>query len=181
MAYLLRGNSEHVKQYMDIIPKCVIQLLTNCPNESAATRKELLIATRHILATEFRTAFIPHIDPLLDEKVWIGSGRTSYESLRYSFLLFSCIIGLFIIFFNFFFFRPLAYSTLADLVHHIRAELNLTQLARVVFLYTKNLHDTSLPFSIMTMSVKLLLHLVEFIPRKNDPNEPTKGMWQVLE
>lgn len=76
---------------MDIIPKCVIQLLTNCPNESAATRKELLIATRHILATDFRTAFIPHIDPLLDEKVWIGSGRTSYESLRYFFEIFYSI------------------------------------------------------------------------------------------
>eukprot|EP00026_Physarum_polycephalum_P000015 Phypoly_transcript_00015.p1 GENE.Phypoly_transcript_00015~~Phypoly_transcript_00015.p1 ORF type:complete len:3639 (+),score=586.09 Phypoly_transcript_00015:159-11075(+) len=157
LAYLLRGNAEHVKQYLDILPKCVIQLLTNCPNESAATRKELLIATRHILATDFRSAFVPHIDPLLDEKVWIGSGRTSYESLR-----------------------PLAYSTLADLVHHIRAELNLNQLARVVFLYTKNLHDSSLPFSIMTMSVKLLLHLVEFIPRKSDPSEPGKARYLLV-
>ncbi len=76
--------------------------------------------------------------------------------------------------------RPLAYSTLADLVHHIRQELSLNQLARVVFLYTKNLHDSSLPFSIQTMSVKLLLHLVEFIPRRNDPNDTGKGSWLTI-
>lgn len=45
--------------------------------------QELLIATRHILATDFRMGFIGHIDTLLDEKVLIGSGRTSFETLRY--------------------------------------------------------------------------------------------------
>jgi transformation/transcription domain-associated protein len=41
-----------------------------------------LIATRHILATEFRVGFISQIDTLLDEQVLIGSGRTSFETLR---------------------------------------------------------------------------------------------------
>lgn len=64
--------------------------------------------------------------------------------------------------------RPLAYSTLADLVHHVRGELSLPQLVRVVHLYSRNLHDASLPFSIQTMSAKLLLNIVECIARKND-------------
>lgn len=64
--------------------------------------------------------------------------------------------------------RPLAYSTLADLIHHVRTELSLTQLSKVIFLYSRNIHDSSLPFTIQTMSAKLLLNLVEGIYRKND-------------
>ena len=137
MAYVLRGFSEHLQSYRENIPKCVIQLLSNCPNESAAVRKELLIATRHILATDFRVGFIQHIDTLFDENVLIGTGRTSFEILR-----------------------PLAYSTLADLVHHVRTELTLAQLLKVIHLYARNVHDGTLPFSIQNMSAKLLLNLV---------------------
>jgi transformation/transcription domain-associated protein len=39
LAYMLRGFSEHLRPYQDSIPKCVIQLLLNCPNESATIRK----------------------------------------------------------------------------------------------------------------------------------------------
>ena len=50
----------------------VIQLLISCPAEAVGTRKELLVATRHILATDFRRGFFAHIDVLLDEKVGVG-------------------------------------------------------------------------------------------------------------
>jgi transformation/transcription domain-associated protein len=46
------------------------------------TLQELLIATRHILATDFRNGFVSQIDTLLDENVLIGTGRTSFETLR---------------------------------------------------------------------------------------------------
>lgn len=46
--------------------------------------KELLIATRHILATDFRSGFVSQIDTLLDEQVLIGSGRTSFETIRFA-------------------------------------------------------------------------------------------------
>ncbi len=39
LAYMLRGFADHLQPYRENIPKCVIQLLLNCPNESAATRK----------------------------------------------------------------------------------------------------------------------------------------------
>lgn len=80
---MLRGFSDHLKPYQDSIPKCVIQLLLNCPSESSSIRKELLIATRHILATDFRNGFISQIDTLLDEKVIVGDGKLSQETLRY--------------------------------------------------------------------------------------------------
>ena len=39
-------------------------------------------------------------------------------------------------------------------------------------MYSRNIHDSSLPFTIQTMSAKLLLNLVECIARKNDINDP---------
>ena len=67
--------------------------------------------------------------------------------------------------------RSLAYSILADLVHHIRTSLSLQHLSMAVFLFSKNVHDETLPVSIQTMSCKLLLNLVECIRQKAE-NEP---------
>lgn len=64
--------------------------------------------------------------------------------------------------------RPLAYSTLADLVHHVRQHLPLRDLAAAVAVFSKNVHDESLPTSIQTMSCKLLLNLVECIRTRSD-------------
>lgn len=63
---------------------------------------------------------------------------------------------------------PLAYSTLADLVHHVRQALPLKELSMAVSLFSKNVHDESLPSSIQTMSCKLLLNLVECIRAKSE-------------
>lgn len=64
--------------------------------------------------------------------------------------------------------RPLAYSTLADLVHHVRQSLPLHDLSLAVSLFSKNVHDESLPSTIQTMSCKLLLNLVECIRVKSE-------------
>merc|ERR1719197_69756 len=66
--------------------------------------------------------------------------------------------------------RPLACSTLADLVHHVRGELGMAHLSRVVYLFSCNIHDATLPLSIQTTSVRLLLNLVENIFHKNEPD-----------
>lgn len=89
--------------------------------------------------------FVTHIERLFDENILIGKGWTAHESMR-----------------------PLAYSTLADLVHHVRTSLPMSELALAVDLFSKNIHDDSLPSSIQTMSCKLLLNLVESIKTKSD-------------
>ena len=76
--------------------------------------------------------FVPHIEQLFDEEVLIGSGWTVNEGLR-----------------------PLAYSTLADFVHHVRSLLSLPNLALAVHLFSKNVHDESLLISIQRMSCKV--------------------------
>ena len=52
------------------------------------TPQELLIATRHILATDFRRGFVPHLDDLLEESLFLGPGQPA--SLRLSV---SCLIS----------------------------------------------------------------------------------------
>ena len=47
----------------------MLSLLTVCPHEVAHLRKELLIAARHILATELRIKFVPLMEKLFDENI----------------------------------------------------------------------------------------------------------------
>lgn len=63
--------------------------------------------------------------------------------------------------------RPLAFSMLADLVHHVRLQLNSLQLGRVIHIYSCNLHNMSLSGSIQTMCAKLLMNLVDCIAKKD--------------
>lgn len=53
-------------------------------------------------------------------------------------------------------------------MHHVRQSLSLADLNQAVALFSKNIHDESLPVSIQTMSCKLLLNLVECIRTKNE-------------
>ncbi|XP_038044323.1 transformation/transcription domain-associated protein-like isoform X2 [Patiria miniata] len=145
LAYILRIYQEIVNSYAPQLVKGMLGLFTNCPSEVAHLRKELLIAARHILATDLRNKFVPTIDKLFDEAILVGSGTTSKESLR-----------------------PLAYSTLADSVHHLRQHLPLQHLSMAVHLFSKNVHDDSLPCNIQTVSCKLLLNLVECIRQKSE-------------
>lgn len=83
LAYILRSYTTALRPFQNQIPDFVLRLLRECPPESSATRKELLVATRHILSTDFRSSFVPKIDLLLNEKVLIGAGVTSHDTLRY--------------------------------------------------------------------------------------------------
>ncbi|CAN0546395.1 unnamed protein product, partial [Ectocarpus sp. 12 AP-2014] len=109
LTYLLRGFTPLMQPYEKQISSSVINLLRSCPSDAVATRKELLVATRHILATEFRKGFYSEVDRMLDEDLLVGPGRQACDTLR-----------------------PLAYSTLADLVHHVKDRIDLDQVSRVI-------------------------------------------------
>lgn len=149
LAYIIRMYQDTIAAHSHLLVKGIIGLLSSCPAEVASLRKELVIATRHILATELRIKFVPFMDRLFDEDVLLGRGWTVHESLR-----------------------PLAYSTLADLVHHVRQLLPLSDLSIAVQLFSKNVHDDSLPTGIQTVSCKLLLNLVDCI-RQRSENDAT--------
>lgn len=152
LAYIIRIYQDVVGQHSNMMVKGMLSLLSLCPMEVAHLRKELLVAARHILATDLRIKFVPHMERLFDEELLLGHGWTTHESLR-----------------------PLAYSTLADLVHHVRKHLPLSDLERAVNVFSKNVHDQSLPASIQTMSCKLLLNLVESIIMRSEADNCLQG------
>ena len=142
LAYLLRQYSSHLTEFLDGLPTIVVRLLKDCPREKSAARKELLVAIRHIINYNFRKIFLPKIDELLDERTLTGDGLTVYETMR-----------------------PLAYSMLADLIHHVRDSLSPEQIRKTVEVYTRNLQDNFPGTSFQTMSAKLLLNMAECIAK----------------
>ena len=99
-----------------------------------------MVAVRHILATDLRQAFVSQFETLLNDDLLFGTGYTSSNVMR-----------------------PLVFSTIADLVHHIRLDLTSNMIIRVINIYARCFHDPSLPYGIQTMSAKLLLNLMDCV------------------
>lgn len=151
LTQFLKGCADLLKPHQDSIAQNVVQLFSICPSESVGTRRELLHATRHILATDFRKAFFPYVDALLDERVLMGPHAKQMDRAVL---------------------RPLTYSTLADLVHHARSLLNMKQMSRVIHMFSRIVHDSTLklPLQIQTTAVRLLLNLVDTIFHNQEAN-----------
>jgi len=58
---------------------------------------------------------------------------------------------------------PLAFNALNDLVQTMRSSMSLPQVARVVYLFSRNVHDPTLSLNVQSSSVRLLLNLVDGI------------------
>jgi transformation/transcription domain-associated protein len=157
LTYLLRTFAAELKPYEDRLASNVVALMTNCPRESMGTRKELLVATRHLLNSDFRRGFTRHVDTLLaDERVLMGSHhRWSDQALL----------------------RPLGYTTLSDLVQHVRGQLSQQQLSKVCSLFSRVLHDEAqpLPLSTQYTAVRTLLGIVDLIFHNKQESDAQLG------
>ncbi|XP_010548285.1 PREDICTED: transformation/transcription domain-associated protein-like isoform X2 [Tarenaya hassleriana] len=142
LTYLLKSCAEYIRPHEESICKSIVNLLVTC-SDSASIRKELLVSLKHVLGTDFKRGLFPLIDILLEERVLVGTGRACFESLR-----------------------PLAYSLLAEIVHHVRGDLSLSQLSRIIYLFSRNMHDSTLSLNIHTTCARLMLNLVEPIFEK---------------
>ena len=158
LAYLLRVYVQQLNDFLQALPDIVVRLLRDCPSEKSATRKELLVAIRHTINFNFRKIFLKRIDALLDERTLLGDGLTVYESMR-----------------------PLAYSLLADLIHHVRDSLTRDQIRKTVEVFSKNLHDPFPGTSFQTMSAKLLLNMADVIASLPDKGEARHYLIEILD
>ncbi|XP_061345668.1 uncharacterized protein LOC133291419 isoform X3 [Gastrolobium bilobum] len=149
LTYLLKSYADYIRPHEESICKSIVNLLVTC-SDSVSIRKELLISLKHVLGTDFRRGLFPLIDTLLEERVLVGTGRACFETLR-----------------------PLAYSLLAEIVHHVRQDLSLSQLSRIIYLFSSNMHDASLSLSIHTTCARLMLNLVEPIFEKGVDQQST--------
>ncbi|KAI8019703.1 Transcription-associated protein 1 [Camellia lanceoleosa] len=137
LTYLLKSFSDYIRPHEESICKSIVNLLITCSDS------DLLVALKLVLGTDFKRGLFPLIDTLLEERILVGTGRACFETLR-----------------------PLAYSLLAEIVHHVRGDLSLSQLSRIIYLFSSNMHDASLSLSIHTTCARLMLNLVEPIFEK---------------
>lgn len=169
LTYLLRTFGNELKPYENALATNVVALMSHCPRGCLSTRKELLVATRHLLNhSDFRGGFYRHIDAMLDERVLMGSssagGGGSGQQQRLSSTAMTMTMDPTLI-------QPLAYTTLADFVHHVRNLLTIAQVSRVVGVFSRILHDDTsltLPLSTQYAAVRTLLSVVDLIFRDKD-------------
>ncbi|KAL3160164.1 hypothetical protein ABBQ32_010930 [Trebouxia sp. C0010 RCD-2024] len=136
LTYLLRTFPGQVGPHLGQLSDALVQLMRTCP-DIAAMRKELLVTARHTFNHNHR-GFYSKLDILLNEDVLIGKTRACQETLR-----------------------PAAASTLAELIVHVRADLTLQQIQRIVYMFSRNLQDPNAPVSTQGTSIKLLHSVVE--------------------
>lgn len=155
LIFFLRNFAQDLKPYEDRLAANVLTIMSSCPREAVGTRREILVATRHLLNSDFRAGFFRHIDPMLDERILMGTS-TSHSSTRSDPNLI----------------RTFAYLTLSDFVHHVRTLLNTTQLSRVVTLFSRVFHEAAqpLPLSTQNAALRTLLSLVDLIFHNKDAN-----------
>lgn len=140
IVFIARIFQDIIASHSEQLIQGVFMLLEDCPHEVASLRKDMLTAVKHMLQTSLRARFIEHIPTLFDENILIGSGWTACETLR-----------------------PIAYHTLADMLHNSKANLQLTDIASAINMFSKNLHDETLSPQIQLMSCKLLITLTDSI------------------
>lgn len=157
VSFIVRAFSPVIQRHLPMVPNFMIRLLKDCPPENSAARKELLVAMRHITNTEHRAFFLNKVHILLEERVLIGSGLTAYETLR-----------------------PIAFSTVADLIHHLRNELSIDQIWQAVTVYTKNLLDMNFAPHYQGMCLKLLINVLDRLSSMQAPQEGRQIMMLVL-
>ncbi len=143
VTFLLSRYGEQMKPFEDHLATNVLNLFQMCPREAIVTRKDLLLALKHIFMTDFRKGFYKHIDMLLDDRVLIGKHKQSEHTHL----------------------RVEAYSALATLIPHVCSKMSMIQVSRVVHLYSRVLHDASmnLPLKSQMMSVNLMLCLIDTV------------------
>ncbi|PLW40616.1 hypothetical protein PCANC_13021 [Puccinia coronata f. sp. avenae] len=149
IAYVIRAQSPLVQPFAAEIPQVIIRILKDIPPESSLSRRELVVALRHILGTEYRSLFIPFLNDLLTIRIFLGTGITSFESLRH-----------------------LVYSTHADLIQNIKPELQGSHIKAVLVNFAELLNDPTSTTATQAMAGKVIYSLVDLVgPNRLETHE----------
>ncbi|KAJ3510077.1 hypothetical protein NLJ89_g4881 [Agrocybe chaxingu] len=154
LAYVMRFSGDLADSYGETLVLSALRLLQDCPASGIALRKELMVVFRHLMGTSHRRALFEHLDKLFDDKVLLGTGLASKEILR-----------------------PVVYTAVADLVHHVKNELSASQLERIVYVYSSMMHNPALGFNLHTLFAKMMFGLTDAILAK----ETSQGAAKLLE
>ncbi|KAF8640045.1 hypothetical protein AX17_001287 [Amanita inopinata Kibby_2008] len=145
VAYVMRFL-EKSEPWGETLILSAMRLLLDCPANGIPLRKDLMVVFRHLVGTPHRKVLFDQIDKLFDERVLLGTGIGSKESLR-----------------------PVAYSAVADMVHHLKTELTVDQITRIVQMYSRMLHNPALGNNMHILFAKMIFGLADVVVNKDTP------------
>ncbi|KAA1099348.1 hypothetical protein PGT21_004258 [Puccinia graminis f. sp. tritici] len=140
IAYVIRAQATLVQPFGTEIPTIVLRILKDIPPESSLSRRELIVALRHILGTEYRSLFIPFLNDLLNFRVFMGTGITSFETLRH-----------------------LVYNTYTDLLQNIKSDLLGNHIKAILMNFAEVLNDPTASITTQAMAGKVIYSLVDLV------------------
>ncbi|VDC00095.1 unnamed protein product [Peniophora sp. CBMAI 1063] len=132
--------------------------LGDIPATALSSRRDHMVVLRHLLTLPQRKAILSHIDKLLDENVLLGRNASTRETLRAT-----------------------AFAAIADLVHHFRNELTMTQLAHGIHVFSRLFHNPALSNGMHTLAGKMLFGLFDTIVSKESRDEAVRIITLLLE
>lgn len=156
-SYIVRTRQGPGSPLLESLATIIVRLLQDLSPDQIHTRRELLAGLRTITASEARAALTPYIDLLIQERVVLGDGLGSADSVR------SYAIG-----------------AVSDAVHQARNELTKDQVTRILRLLCSNLHNETISGQIQTMISKVLTNLTEVVKDRFEPAETTQILFQLL-
>ncbi|KAL6299677.1 atypical/PIKK/TRRAP protein kinase [Sparassis latifolia] len=162
-AYVLRAlgeqyQSEGEMSEGEILILAALRVLQDCPAMALTARKDLMVVFRHLMLTPSRRALVSQIDKLFDERVLLGTGVGSRETIRST-----------------------AFACFADLLHHLRGDLTPAQLTRICTVYIRHLQDPFLTNHLHILSAKMIFNLVEVIVTKDSRQGAGRILTTLLE
>ncbi|KAA1092679.1 hypothetical protein PGT21_011103 [Puccinia graminis f. sp. tritici] len=140
IAYVIRVQATLVQPFGTEIPTIVLRILKDIPPESSLSRRELIVALRHILGTEYRSLFIPFLNDLLNFRVFMGTGITSFETLPH-----------------------LVYNTYTDLLQNIKSDLLGNHIKAILMNFAEVLNDPTASTTTQAMAGKVIYSLVNLV------------------
>ncbi|TIB16619.1 hypothetical protein E3P89_00202 [Wallemia ichthyophaga] len=150
IAYVCRAWHSYVTPHAQTLAKACLRLLKDCPTELYSARKEILVATRHIAGINEigRPAFLSVFNELLDDKVIVGEGIMTRETLR--------VLGM---------------GLLADVFGTVRGDLSFDQIRQTLNKALVNMLDPTLPPHAHSISIKKIVALIDRIVTANNVHE----------
>ncbi|KZV85165.1 hypothetical protein EXIGLDRAFT_775814, partial [Exidia glandulosa HHB12029] len=138
---LLTKNKEFLSPFGDQVDAfTILRIPQDMPPDSIPLRREMLNTLRRLLSTDERAYHHANIELLADDRLHLGRDIGSQDTLR-----------------------PSGYMVLANLAHHIRANLDPAPLRRVIELFAWGVHNNTLPASPRSVLAKLLVNLLNAV------------------
>ncbi|RPD67165.1 atypical/PIKK/TRRAP protein kinase [Lentinus tigrinus ALCF2SS1-7] len=156
--YLIRGMPEPYDAEGEKLALALLRLFQDCPAMAISARKELIPLLRHLTTTNHKRALLPHIEKLLDERVLLGTSVGGREIFRAS-----------------------LFTAVADLLHHLRADLTPVNISRVFAVYVQHLHNPFLSTHAHLISAKMIFNLVEVEITKDTHQNAARVLNTLLE